>query len=149
MKVTIKTTNITLSDSLSDYIEKKIGFLEKFVGDFLAKGKDAENPIEQRKGRVEVLVNVGRESAGVKKGLYFSKAQVVIPGEKNVIAETTSGDLLKAIDELKDDLCGQLTAIKKKDVSVTERKTRKLKKDISLDEGARFYRKGRIREEGF
>ncbi len=116
--------------------------------DFLPKGEDVENPVEERKGRVGFFVDVGKESAGSNKGLFFSKARIVIPGEKTVVAESRSNDLRKAIDDLKDELYVQLASVKKRTVSITERKVREAKKDIKLSESARFYRKGRIKDEG-
>ena len=148
MRIIIKATNITLNDSISDYVNKKIGPLEKFIRDSLPKGKDLENPIENRKGRVEFFIDVGKESAGSNKGLFFSKARVVIPGEKTIMASSRSGDLREAIDVLKDELYPQLMTVKERMTSITERKVRKAKRESNLDEGARFYRKGRIREEG-
>jgi ribosome-associated translation inhibitor RaiA len=147
MKIKIKVTNISFSGSLSQYLEKRILPLEKFVRDFLPKEKDLENPIEERKGRVEFFIEIGKESAGSNKGLFFSKARVFIPGEKTIIAQTRDGDLRRAIDFLKDELYVQLSSIKKKTMAITERKVRSAKKDINLSPGARFYRKGRIRDE--
>jgi len=148
MKIIIKATNITLNASISEYVNKKIKPLQKFINDFMPHEKDLENPIELRKGRVEFFINVGREVAGSNKGLFFSKARVVLPGEKTIIAKSRSNDLREAIDILKDELYGQLITIKGRMVSITERKVRKVKRESNLDEGARFYRKGRIREEG-
>ncbi len=149
MKITIKPTNITLNNSISDYVDKKIGPLHKFVRDFLPREKEIEkNPIEERKGRVEFLVEVGKESAGSNKGLFFSKAKVIIPGEKTIIASSRSGDLREAVDILKDELYPQLMKTKERMSAITERKVRKSKRESNIDEGARFYRKGRIREEG-
>ena len=148
MKITIKATNINLNASVSEYVNKKIEPLHKFVSDFLPQEKDLENPIESRKGRAEFFIDVGKESAGSNKGLFFSKARVVLPGEKTIIAKSRSNNLREAIDILKDELYHQLMTVKERMSSITERKTRKMKKDFNLDESARFYRKGRIREEG-
>ncbi len=148
MKIKIKTTNITLNNSIENYLNKKINPLEKFISDFLAQGKDLNNPIEERKGRVEFLVEIGKESGKSKKGLFFTKVIVIIPGEKKVIAHNRSGDLRQSIDVVKDELYVQLASIKKRMVSIAERKTRQAKKEININKDARFYRKGRIREEG-
>jgi len=148
MKTKIKATNINIDSSVSNYIEKKIGSLQKFISSFLPKEKELENPIEGRKERIEFFIDVGKMSGGIKKGLFFSKARVFIPGEKAVVAKTESGNLREAIDFLKDELYSQLAVIKKRKISIAERKTREVKKKTNLSEGARFYRKGRIREEG-
>jgi ribosomal subunit interface protein len=148
MRIITKATNISLNDSISEYIEKKIGPLEKFITDFLPNKKDLENPIEDRKGRVEFFIDVGKESAGSNKGLFFAKAKIIIPGEKIIIATARSNDLREAINILKDELYPQLITVKERIVSITERKVRKVKRESNLDEAARFYRKGRIRDEG-
>ncbi len=149
MKITIKGTNITLNSSISEYVNKKIGPLHKFIKDFLPREKEIDkNPIESRKGRVEFIVEVGKESAGSNKGLFFSNARVIIPGEKIIIAKSRSNDLRESIDILKDELYPQLMVVKERMVSITERKVRKAKRESNIDKGARFYRKGRIREEG-
>ncbi len=148
MRITLKATNITLNDSISEYVEKKIGPLQKFVSDFLPTEKELENPIEERKERIEFFVEVGKESAGSNKGLFFGKIRVIIPGEKIIMANARSNDLREAIDVLKDELYSQLITVKERMTSITERKMRKVKRESNLDESARFYRKGRIREEG-
>jgi ribosomal subunit interface protein len=148
MNIIIKATNISLDGSVSRYIEKKLLPLEKFITDFLPQEKDLENPVEEKKQRIEFSIDVGKESAGSHKGFFFSKVRISIPGEKMVIAQSRANDLRKAIDELKDELYVQLASIKKKAMSVRERKARELKKETNLDKNSRFYRKGRIREEG-
>ncbi len=148
MRIKIKATNIDLSESIKEYVDKKIGSLEKFTREFVADEKKLENPIESRKGRIEAFVDVGKESGGSNKGLFFSKARITIPGEKIVIARTRSADLREAIDDLKDELYSQLSTISKKEAAITEREVRKVKKKINISEDAQFNQKGRIREEG-
>ena len=145
MKIEIKTININLDESVSLYIKKKILPLEKFIKDFLPQEKDLKNPIEERKERVIFFIDAGREP---NKSLFFSKARVSLPRGKTIIAFSEAGNLREAIDILRDDLHAQLSSIKKKKIAITERKVRAAKKDTNLSEGARFYRKGRIREEG-
>ena len=97
---------------------------------------------------MEFFIDVGKESAGSNKGLFFSKARIIISGEKTIIASSRSNNLREAIDVLKDELYPQLMTTKERMTSITERKVRKIKKDFNLDKGSRFYRKGRIKEEG-
>ncbi len=146
MKITIKPRNITLNSSISEYVNKKIEPLHKFIKDSLPQ-EIKRNPIEERKKRIEFIVDLGKESAGSNKGLFFSKARVIMPGEKIIVASSRSNDLREAIDILKDELYPQLMKTKERMSSITERKVRKSKRESNIDKGARFNRKGRIRDE--
>jgi len=53
-----------------------------------------------------------------------------------------------AIDEVKDELQQELKKYKEKMLAKRKRTQRNIKKDLHLSSRARFFRKGRIREEG-
>jgi len=57
-------------------------------------------------------------------------------------------DLELAITEVKDELQRELKQYKGKSQSKIKRRARILKKDLKVSPVARFYRKGRMREEG-
>jgi ribosome-associated translation inhibitor RaiA len=57
-------------------------------------------------------------------------------------------DLKLAICEVKDELQRELKQYKEKLAAQTKRRARVLKKELKLAPQARFYKKGRIREEG-
>ena len=148
MKIVIKTTNLKLNQALKNFIEEKIGSLEKFskifqnnyYGDFLGKGKP----------KVETWVEIGRTTLHHKKGPFFSaKCQMRFPG-KSLRSIARSKDLKLAITEVKDELQRQLKQYKNKLTAQTERRQRRLKKSLRLHPLAKFKkRKGvRIREEG-
>ena len=68
---------------------------------------------------------------------------------KRSLRSTAEGEDLKlAITEVKDELQRQLKQYKEKITAQTKRGARVLKKELKLSPSARFYRKGRIREEG-
>jgi len=144
MRIIIKATNIKLTKSLRDFIEEKIGELEKFLEDILKK-IDIFNGKEPR---AEVYVEIGKPSRHHRKGeVFYAEAQIPLPG-KGVRSEACREDLMMAIVEVKDELQRLLKKYKRTQKAQQMRTQRRIKKDIKLSTGARFYRKGRIREEG-
>lgn len=101
MKITIKGTNIELSDSIRQYVERKIGGLTKFA-----------NP------PTECWVEVERTTYHHQGGdIFRAEAQIRLPGASSIRAEATEGDLHQAIDEVKDELQRQLKRYKGKIIS--------------------------------
>lgn len=149
MKIVIKTTNLKLNGELRNYIQEKIGSLEKFArifqdenyyDGFFAKGKP----------RVEVWIEIGRTTFHHQKGdIFRAEAQMHLPG-KSLRAESEAEDLKLAITEIKDELQRELKKYKGKAESVTKRKARFFKKLLHFSPLARFKKRkgGRTREEG-
>lgn len=107
MKITVKGTNIKLSDSIYEYIQKKIDTLDKFVQNV--------NPVE---GWVEVeKLNRPKETSDV----FRAEAQVKLPGVSGIRAEASEWDLHTAIDRVKDDLQRQLKRYKRKMIAKRRR----------------------------
>jgi len=148
MKIVIKTKNIELTPALKELIEEKINSLERF-SEIFQKEKYYDHFFGKGKPRVEAWVEVGKETRHHKKGPYFfAECQMRFP-KKSLRSEAFADDLRQAITEVKDELQRQLKEYKEKiPKSLTRRRQRVLKKELKLDKGARFYRKGRIREEG-
>ena len=69
------------------------------------------------------------------------------PG-KSIRATVKSNDLRSAIVQVKDELQRQLKEYREKIAAKIKRGERRFKKDLKISSEARFYRKGRIREEG-
>lgn len=147
MKIVIKTKNIKLTQALENFIEEKINSLERFAksvynekyyNHFFGKGKP----------RIEAWVEIGKETLHHKKGPFFrAECQMRFPG-KSIRSTATSKNLRLAINEVKDELQREIKQYKEKLAAKTKRGTRVLKKELKLSPRARFYRKGRIREEG-
>ena len=146
MKIVIKTTGIKLNKALEDFIEEKIGELEKFskifqqryFNGFFGKGKP----------RTEAWVEIGKTTRHHQKGqVFFAECQMRFPG-RSMRASSISNDLRLAIVQVKDKLQRQLKQYKNKKIVRRKRGQREIKKNFRLSPGARFYRKGRIREEG-
>ncbi len=85
MRITqINGTNIELTQAIKDYIEKRVGKLEKFTGGF--------EPCD-------VSVDVGRTTTGQQKGKIFkAEFNLTVPGAL-LRAEDIEEDLYSAIDE--------------------------------------------------
>ena len=147
MKIVIKSTNFKLTPVLKNFVEEKINPLEKFAkilysekyyGHFFGKGKP----------RVEAWIEIGKETLHHKKGPFFwAECQMRFPG-KSIRVTGRAEDLKVAITEVKDELQRELKEYKEKIMAKEKRGTRIFKKGLKLSPRARFYRKGRMREEG-
>lgn len=98
MKINIKATGISLTPSISDYINKKVEMLEKFFS-----GE-------------ETLVNVevGRTTRHHKSGDIFRAEIRINLGGQEYYAVSETEDLYAAIDEVKDEIVQELTKKRKK-----------------------------------
>jgi ribosomal subunit interface protein len=147
MKIVIKTKNLKLNRALEEFIEEKINSLEKFskifytetyFNGFFGKGKP----------RIEAWVEVGKTTLHHQKGPWFyAECQMRFP-KKSLRSVAQREDLKLAICEVKDELQRELKQYKEKLAAQTKRRARVFKKELKLAPEARFYRKGRIREEG-
>ena len=101
MKININTkgTNISLTPAISEYIEKKVAMLEKFL-----------------KNTDEVLVNVevGKTTKHHKSGEYFKAEFHVMENGNDHYAVAETEDLYASIDEVKDEIARKLSSNKKK-----------------------------------
>jgi ribosome-associated translation inhibitor RaiA len=146
MKTIIKTTNIKIAESITNYINKKAKSLERPMKSFLK----TKNSSEENKKGVEFHWEIGSESAEIKKGLFFCKLRLIIPGEKkDIIAHTKENNLHGAIDKAKDVIIKQIVDTKEKPVSKAKRGARKFKRNISVDDAAKEKERKRVLEEGF
>ena len=147
MKIIIKTTNLKLNKELSQYIEEKLNPLEKF-SKILYNEKYYDHFFSKGKPRVEAWVEIGKETKHHKKGPFFwAECQMRFP-KRTLRSIAESDNIKQAITEVKDELQRELKQYKEKLISKTKRGARVLKKELKLSPSARFYRRGRIREEG-
>jgi len=148
MKIIIKTTNLKLNQALKNFIEEKIGSLEKFSKIFYQKYFNSF--FGKGKPRIEAWVEIGKTTLHHQKGPFFrAECQMRFPG-RSLRATALSKDLRLAITEVKDELQRQLKQYKNKLTAQTKRKQRCFKKSLRLHPSANFKRKkgARIREEG-
>lgn len=147
MKIVIKTTNVKLSPSLKRDIQEKINSLEKFAQD-LFSGEYSNYFFSKGKPRVEAWFEVGKETLHHKKGPFFwAECQMRFP-KKSIRATARAEDLKIAINGVKDELKRKFKEYKEKVATSAKRGARIAKKELKISPQARFYRKGRIREEG-
>lgn len=125
MKIIIKGTNIKLSPSISQYIEEKIGGLEKFLKKF--------NP-----ELIEARVEVGKITRGQRQGdIFRAEINLSINGQL-FRAEKTEESLMAAIDLVKDELAREIRKYKDQQTTALVRGARSWKKFWRLSPLARF-----------
>jgi len=147
MKIVIKTTNLKLTQALRNFIEEKINSLEKF-SKILYSEKYFNHFFGKGKPRIEAWIEIGKESLHHKKGsVFLAECQMRFP-KRSLRSTARAKDLKMAITEVKDELQRELKLYKEKLIAQTKRRARVFKKELKLSPLARFYRKGRIREEG-
>lgn len=157
MKIIIKTKNLKLNRALEDFIQEKINDLEKFSKILYDKEKYFFSPaqISKKLGvgkggkpKVEAWVEIGKTTLHHRKGpIFWAECQMRFPG-RSLRSTARSKDLRLAITEVKDELQRQLKQYRNKLIAQTKRRQRRFKKELRLAPQARFWRKGRIREEG-
>lgn len=99
LNLNTKATNISLTPSISEYVEKKVGMLEKFF-------RNAD----------EVLVNieVGKTTRHHKSGDIFRAEIHIQSAGEEFYATVDKDDLYAAIDEVKDEMARELSSKRKK-----------------------------------
>jgi len=108
MNIIVKTKNIEMTPSLREFVEKKIGSLEKYF-DLL---QEVDDP--SLKSKIEAVVEVGKTTLHHRKG-DICRAEVLLTFHKNKLrAGKSADDLEKAIAAVRDDLQRQITDFKEK-----------------------------------
>ena len=131
LKLNIKATNIKLDDSLYQYIEEKIGALDKFI--------------ENIDGTVQAWVEVGKPSQHHLTGeeQFYAEVNIRLPGERKALrSEARQKNLQLAIDEVKDELQRALKRYKGKQKAKYKKGARRAKKLLGLSPLAWLRRKG-------
>jgi putative sigma-54 modulation protein len=112
MKINTKATNISLTPAIAEYIEKKIGMLDKFF-------KETDE--------VLTSVEVGRITRHHKSGdIFRAEIKITSPGGE-IYAAKEMEDLYAAIDEVKDEIAYKLSSKKKKALHLLRRGGAKIK----------------------
>ena len=112
MKIIIKTTNIKLSPSINQYVEEKIGGLEKFLKNFAPE-------------LVEARVEIGKTTRGQRQGdIFRAEINLTVPG-KVLRAEEENSNLYAAIDLMHDEIKRQIVSFKEKGIEKNGRQARK------------------------
>lgn len=125
MKIITKAKDIKLSPSINQYIEEKIGGLDKFLKQF---------DFNLVKARVEV----GKITRGQRKGDIF-RAEVNLSLNGHMLrVEETGESLLAAIDIVRDELAREIKHYKEKKTTKFIRGARSWKKFWQVNPLARF-----------
>lgn len=99
MQVNITGTDITLTDDIKDYVQKKMDMLEKYLGDIQVIHCD-----------VEVGRAVSKQHSGY---IYRAEINMQVPGDL-LRVEKTEQDLWKAVDKVKDHMARSIKKYKGK-----------------------------------
>ncbi len=112
MNISIKATHLDLTPSVKEYVQEKIGALEKFI--------DA----------LEAKVELERDQHH-KTGLVFRAEVNMIVGKRVLRAEGVSEDVYSAIDLVIPKLKEQISKFRDKRQTLTRRGARSAKRRIS------------------
>lgn len=125
MQIILKGKDFKITESIENYLQKKIQSLEKFFENFNQELLIAE-------------VEVGRTSRHHQTGDVFRAEINLSVGGQMFRAESAREDLFAAIDEARDDLEREIKKFKTKKETVFIRGARSLKKKFGLSSLARF-----------
>ncbi|MBI2046474.1 MAG: ribosome-associated translation inhibitor RaiA [Parcubacteria group bacterium] len=114
MRTSIKTTRLLLTSAISDYIDKKIADIEKFIS--------AED--ESVSANIEIEKTTAHHHSG---DIFRAEINMHIAGG-NLRAEATKEDLHAALDEIKDEIIRELS-------------TQKNKRETLIKKGGRVFKR--------
>ena len=102
MKIQIVSKQLDMTEPLKEYIELKVGSLDKFLARY------------EEDGDLLVHVEVARTTTGQHKGeVFYAEVSVQLPG-KLLRAENTQADVRAAIDSVKNIMKNELVKHKEK-----------------------------------
>jgi len=104
MTINIKATNLDLTPSICEYIEEKIGSLDKFLERF------------EKRGEIEIFVEIARTTKHHKSGEVFRAEATFSVGKKVFRAEDLNEDIRMAIDEIRNKLQQEIKKYKEKKI---------------------------------
>lgn len=115
MRHNIKMTNTFLTPAITEYVEKRLSHLDKFI-----------SPEE-----LEVImcyVDIGKTSNHHKAGEIFKAEFTIHIGKKSLRAMSEKEDLYAAIDSVNDEMAQALKSYKEKKTSFLRRGGAKIKR---------------------
>lgn len=125
MKIILKGKDFEITSSVEDYLQKKLETLKKFLKNFNSELIKAE-------------VELGKTTRHHQTGDIFRAEINLSVGGKLFRAESEKDDLFAAIDEVRDDLAGEIKKFKTKKETIFIRGARSIKKKFSISSLARF-----------
>lgn len=137
MKLVVKGVNLTVTPSLRRYVDGKlVRTVEKLLGRHPAYAAGVLG--------LELIHGTRHHKKG---NVWEAVVNLQLPA-KHIWQREFGEDIHAAIDELEGHLRRELTKYKERSRSRLLRGARQAKKEIRFSRSARFYRKGRIRQEG-
>lgn len=147
MKINIKATNLDLTPAVKQYIEEKVGGLEK-----LLSSKSIDWDPEIGRPTVEAFVEISRTTKHHHKGPVFrAEINVPMPGQGKILrAEAEQWDIRVAIDQIKDEIQIELKKYNQSQNAKFKRGSRMIKNLLRFSPLSWFKgeEEERIREEG-
>ena len=134
MKIDIKGTHLEVTPAIIEFINEKIGSLDKFVGWFADRQENAQ----ARHQPVEAFVEISRTTSHHRQGDVF-KAEVNIKiGGHMIRAEKESVDVRSAIDLVREELRMELQKEKGMKEARFKKGARTMKRLLSISPLAWF-----------
>lgn len=112
MNINIKTTGITLTASISDYVSKRLEKIDKIL---------------QSDPSAQCNVELGKTSGHHQKGDIFRAEIHIVGSGKDAYASHEKDDLYAAIDIVRDDILRELKSGKGKRLSLIRRSGARVK----------------------
>lgn len=122
MKINIKATNIELTPSITEYVERKVGMVEKYINNT----------------DVVAQVEVGKSTQHHKQGMLFRAEVHLVGGGIDIYAVSEQEDLYAAIDLVKDEVVRKVEHTKGKKETLTRRGAQAIKNAMK---GMAFFKK--------
>ncbi|MFA5935046.1 MAG: ribosome-associated translation inhibitor RaiA [Candidatus Paceibacterota bacterium] len=117
MKYNVNTTDFSLTPAISDYLDKRIAHLDKFINPNLEES-------------IMCYVEVGKTTNHHKTGDLFRTEFTIHIGGKTFRATSEKEDLYASIDTVSDEVTQELKAFKGKRNSLFKRGASKVKSII-------------------
>jgi len=95
-----------------------------------------------------LIIEAGKDSRRHKKGAIWLAEATMQWGKEVLRLEASGESFQEAVDLLENEIVREITKFKGKRSALDRRNARVAKKNATIAKAARFYRKGRIREEG-
>lgn len=123
MQINIKAHNTSLTPAIADYVNKRLGGLEKFIKE---KSNDAS---------LDVEVGKTTNHHNTSETNFEAKAKLNV-GTMHLRCQATDMDLYAAIDKLRDELARDMTSEKSKRLTMVRRGGQKIKAMLRSWRGA-------------
>ena len=106
MNTNIKTTNISLTPAIADYVNKRLAKVQKIL-------KDNQT--------VQCDIELARTTMHHQKGDIFRAEIHIVAAGRNCYSASEKSDLFSAIDNMRDGIMSELRANKGKRISIIRR----------------------------